>query len=239
MSKYSSVIIWLLAAGCAGSQGTRPDDTSAAKHEAAATQEEQNAEAHAHRYEPAAGKDQTRCESLTQVGLTCWTSRVNPTAQHLKDVARHRELAAQHRAAAHALRQAEAQACAGIDAEDRDVSPFFHREDIVSVATVETGPPGTIYTTAKQPNGARFVFRAVPGLTSEWLQRQVNCHVARAAALGHDVAEMSYCPLMLKNVRASVSSVGDGLAVEVTSNDAEIVKEIQRRARALAPDGEP
>ena len=68
-------------------------------------------------------------------------------------------------------------------------------------------------------NGADIVFRAVPGMTPEWLQRIVDCHLARAAAVGHDMPEMSYCALMLKNVTGQVTSTGNGFAVAVTSQD--------------------
>jgi hypothetical protein len=125
-----------------------------------------------------------------------------------------------------------AQACAGIDEDDRDMSPFYHREDIASVsAAEETITAGKGSSTRK--SGARIVFRAVPGLTAEWLQREVDCHIARSAALGHSMPEMAYCPLVMKDVKAKVSSTGDGFAVEVTSADPKMVEEILRRAQAL------
>jgi hypothetical protein len=49
--------------------------------------------------------------------------------------------------------------------------------------------------------------------------------------------EMSYCPLVLKNVSAKVSSTGSGFAVDVTSDDQDTVKEIIRRANALVTPG--
>lgn len=86
--------------------------------------------------------------------------------------------------------------------------------------------------------GATVVFRAVPGMTAEWLQRVVDCHLARAAAVGHDMPEMSYCPLMPNGVKAKVTSVGNGFAVNLSADDAATVAEIQKRAQALAPGGE-
>jgi hypothetical protein len=87
----------------------------------------------------------------------------------------------------------------------------------------------------KKTVGVQVVFRAVPGMTAEWLQRLTNCHLARNAAVGHEAAssEMSYCPLTLNDVRATVRSVGDGFTVIVRSDDPKTVKEILRRSDSL------
>jgi hypothetical protein len=218
----------LAAFGCASSQGTEPEDMSAAQHEQAAGAEEVASEEHEGQYDPAATAEQTRCAKAV-----CWTSDTNPTEQHKADLGRHRELAGKHRAAAQVLRDAEARACAGIPDEDRDVSPFYHREDITSVSELKSTTArgkAQIESTA----GARAVFRAVPGLTAEWLQREVDCHLARAAAVGHEMPEMEYCPLVLKGVLAKVSSTGDGFAIDVTSADVEVAKEATRRMEAAA-----
>ena len=81
--------------------------------------------------------------------------------------------------------------------------------------------------------GSTVVFRALPGMTAEWLQRVVDCHVARSAAAGFDMPEMSFCPLELKDVKATVASTGDGFAVNVSSENPATVAEIQKRAQAL------
>jgi hypothetical protein len=161
---------------------------------------------------------------------------VNPTAEHAKDEAHHRELAAQHRAASEALRTAEASACAGIPEEDRDLSPFDHPEDIRSVSKVsEELKIGK--AVSPRTAGAEVIFRAVPGLTAEWLQRVVDCHLARNAAIGHEAAsaDMPNCPLTVRGAQASVRSVGDGFAVTIRSTDSAAAAEIQRRAESLKP----
>jgi hypothetical protein len=56
-------------------------------------------------------------------------------------------------------------------------------------------------------------------MTTEWLQRSVDCQLARNAALGHVVPEMPDCPLIPNGVEAHVRSVGNGFAVEIKSND--------------------
>jgi hypothetical protein len=83
--------------------------------------------------------------------------------------------------------------------------------------------------------GATIVFRATPGLTVEWLQRIVDCHLARNSAVGHDMPEMAYCPLVPRGAQAKVRSVGDGFAVDVRADDAETAEEIWRRAQQISP----
>ncbi len=216
---------------CGGNQGTQPHDMSQAQHEQAAQQEEQVAGGHGEQHDPSATEETKTCGGRG----ACWTSSSNPTAQHKEDAAKHRELAAQHRAASADLAQAEAKACVGIDDDDRDMSPFYHREDISSVTPLQTYAGGTGKQRVVKANGATVVFRALPGLTAEWLQREVDCHIARASSMGHNMSEMSYCPLMLKGVTAKVSSTGSGFAVEVSSEDSTTAKEILRRAQALGP----
>jgi len=217
-----------LLLGCAADPGTKPHDMSAAQHDAAANQEMQAASGHAEQHDPAATKQSTECAGRAG----CWTSVSNPTAQHGDDAKRHRELAQKHRAASAALVDAEARACVGLSEDDRDMSPFHHREDIESVSPlveeVKTGKG-----TTKKEVGATIVFRAVPGLTAEWLQRVVDCHLARAAAVGHDMPEMPYCPLVPKGAKAKVTSVGNGFAVNVSADDAATIAEIKKRAETL------
>lgn len=227
-----------VALGCGPAAGTQPHAMSAKEHEAAASQEEQSGEGHGEQYDPQASATQKKCGPARGGGRAgggaCWTSQTNPTAEHSKDAERHRELANQHRAASEALKTAEASACSGVPEEDRDMSPFAHREDIRSVSPVreevKIGKAAT-YRTA----GAEIVFRAVPGMTVEWLQRVVDCHLARNAAIGHEMAaeEMAYCPLTPRGAQASVRSVGDGFAVVIRADDDNASKEILRRAESL------
>lgn len=215
--------------GCGGTSGARPHDMSEAQHEQAASKEESAAQAHEEQYKPEAKEAKPACTPADRI---CWSSMENPTAEHQHDADMHRKAAADHRAAAQALRDAEAKSCAGIPDEDRDMSPFSHREDIASVSEhVVESQVGKIK--GKKTTGADVVFRAVPGMTAEWLQRIVDCHIARASAVGNEMPEMTYCPLVLKNVSAKVTSTGTGFDVAVTSDDPDTAKEIVRRAKAL------
>lgn len=233
-SGFTIGLLSVLICGCGGTTaGAQPHDMSQAQHEAMASKEESTAAGHAEEYKPAASETKEECSPAKRI---CWTSTTNPTEPHKEDAEKHRKMAADHRAAAQALRDAEAKACSGIPDDDRDTSPFNHREDISEVKEhvidVHVGKG-----TEKKTTGADIVFRAVPGMTAEWLQRIVDCHLARASAVGHDMPEMSYCPLVLKNVTAKVTSTGSGFAVAVTSDNADTVKEILRRANALAGHG--
>lgn len=222
----------LVALACGPAAGTQPHDLSVPEHEAAAAQDEQQASGHAHQHDPSATQQREQCSAGK--GRVCWTVVSNPTAEHIKSAEEHRALAAQHRASSQALSNAEAQACAGLAEEDRDTSPFAHVADIASVSQLKEE-----YAVGKNKEtreaGATVVFRAAPGLTEEWLQRIVNCHLARNAAVGHDMAEMPYCPLVPKGAQASVRSVGDGFAVDIRSEEPATAAEIWRRAQQLSP----
>lgn len=232
-----ALILALLPQGCAGAPGTQPHDMSASQHEAAASQEESLASTHAAQHDSAATTTIEKCRSARGKGSgepICWSSTTNPTERHRRDAEEHRKIAEQHRAAAQALQSAEEKVCGGIAQEDRETSPFYHREDIVRAERLEETRPvkGGGFPELK---GATVVFRAVPGLTAEWFQRLIDCHIARNAALGHDTPDMAYCPLALKDVTARVTSTGDGFAVEVRGSDRAGAEEILRRARALLP----
>lgn len=221
---YTPTLLLSIAACATTAEGTKPHDMSTAQHEAAAAREEAAAEAAAS--ESGAGQS---CGDKV-----CWTSVANPSEQNNADAKHHEELAEQHRAAAEALRAAEAEACAGIDEADRVTSPFFHREDIINVTKAEV-PVNEGQDVVSVFAGGTAEFRAVPGMTVQWLQRLVDCHQARAASVGYSMPEMNYCPLMLKDVTATVTPAHGAFAITVTSKDGETAEEIWRRMSALAP----
>lgn len=208
---------------------------SAASHETTAAREELEAKEHEQRYDPAARQRADKCRGVStakeaMASEPCWSSVTNPTAEHLKHAEDHLARAAEHRAASQALRDAEARACVGVPTADRDESPFDHREDITRVDPLYVKEGGKL--PLQRLEGAVVVFRAVPGMTAQWLQRVVDCHLARNAALGHDVPEMSYCPLVPKGVSATVNPSQSGFAIEIRSDDPATAKEILRRAEA-------
>jgi hypothetical protein len=209
--RHGSIVAVFIAAGCAS--GPQPHSMSAAEHDRAARAEEVAAACG----RPAGGD---------LASAPCWTSNRGSVDEH-------RAMAARHRAESAALRNAEAQACVGITESDRNMSPFEHAADIVSVEPYiqeeRIGDSGV----TKREAGAIVIFRAVPGLTAEWLQRLVDCHLARNAALGHLVPEMPNCPLVPRGVTASVRSVGNGFAVEVEGRDPDTAHAILARSQRL------
>jgi hypothetical protein len=200
---------------------------AAQEHGATAARHRAEGEEHAAEYDPAASKTRERCIHSRR-GVTddpCWVSIVNPTREHLAQEKEHRRAAEEHRSASAALREAEERACTKLSPADRDMSPFEHTEDISSVM-----PLGD----SAEPLGVRVGFKSVPGLTAGRLQRLVDCHMARAAALGHSVPEMPDCPLVPKGVRANVATTTAGLVVEIRSDDPRAARESVARAMRLA-----
>jgi hypothetical protein len=214
----NAVLVSTVVVGCAT---VRPEDHTVAEHEAIAAKEEKEAATLSQQCQQGAFAD----------GGVCWTSVMHPSSEQLMRAARDRQMAMEHLAAARALRDAETQACVGIADRDRHQSIFFHREDITGVE--ELYRSGDISPDAHERIGARVTFRAVPGMTTEWLQRVIDCHQARNAAVGWDMPEMSYCPLALRGAHGTASPTRDGFAISVRSDDPDVVAEIVKRAKAL------
>ncbi len=222
-------VVFTALAACAATPGAKPSDMSAVQHEEMAKQEDTASKAHLAQFDPTAKSGTKTCSG--KGNQICWTSEENPTVEHAAEWQKHEKAAADHRAASQALRDAEARTCVGISDVDRDMSPFDHREDISGVDEVRgpagrKGPPPRI-------EGSVVHFRAVQGMTSQWLQRVVDCHLARNAALGNEVADMPNCPLVPKGAIATVSGTATGFDVTIRGNDPAAVDEIGRRARTL------
>jgi hypothetical protein len=221
----------LLASACAPGTGRQP--TLSAGSHAIAAEGQDDFNTSESRKDPDGLSDGTPCGEPV-----CWTTTSNPTLEQAEQMAELRNSAAMFRERGRALGDAEERACAGLEPQERDVSPFYHRDDIVSVRTssekARTGK-GSFVRAA----GARVEFRAVPGLTAERLRLEVSCQMARAAAAGYDMPEASYCPLWLSGIEAAVFDMGRGFAVEITAEDAQTVEEILRRAFALLNSRDP
>lgn len=230
-----SLLPALLLAGCAArNPGARPHDMAADEHEATAATHDAAADAAAANYDPAATETHRNCGG-GKGAHPCWTVVTNPTEAWLAEAADHRKMAAEHRAASEALRAAEDAACGGLDEDERAISPFeWAAADIVNVE------PYSLNRGGKQPDdhlvGAVVTVRAVEGLTTEWLQRVTDCHLARNAAVGHDMPEMPDCPLVPKGASVTVTSTGTGFALAIRSGDEEAAADILARARRLLLD---
>lgn len=230
----------VFAAGCGGTPGAAPHDMSVAGHEHAAEAADAAATQHASQYDPAAQGSKTRCSSgQKDTGVQpCWTEETNPTKEHLADAERMRKAAADHRAASQALRDAEASACAGLSETDRDTSPLLRGGDVARVDELRSAM-GAIKGNPARVVGASVTIRAVPGLTKEYLQRLVSCHVTRNSAMGHAMPEMAACPLAVKGATATVESADGAFRVDVRGDDDAAAAEILKRARAQKPTAVP
>jgi hypothetical protein len=120
----------------------------------------------------------------------------------------------------------------GIPAAERAASPLDRPDQLRSVEAIHVTTPSGKFTTTRLV-GARVVLLAQPGMTAEWLQRILDCHLAHMAAAGPAAAHAHACPLSLPGVSASVTSVGDGFAVDVVADDVETAKLVLARAEAI------
>ncbi|MBL9100943.1 MAG: hypothetical protein JNL82_08295 [Myxococcales bacterium] len=218
-----------LFVACASS-GTRPHAMSAPAHDVqAAAHERAAAQADAQ-----VGRPEIRswCSERRLGAQVCWTSVRDASEEYRRLAEEHRRTAAKHRAASSALRDAESRFCVGIDADDRDISPFAHVEDIASVEPLWE-PNTVVKTSTARLAGAIVVFRAVPGLTRDRLQAVIDCHVARNAVVGHDEPSMAGCPLQPAGVRATVEGSEGGLVVYLRADDAPTADEVLSRAQRV------
>lgn len=232
--KLAPLALTCLMGACAP-PSTLPADMSTAEHEASADVEDRAVEEHA-----SGGDDGSvsagSCGSAAgaeMVGSPCWSTDEHAGVDRRTAMLEHRELAAAHRAAAENLRDAEARACVGLSDDDRDMSPFEHRLDIAS--SVELYDEVLVgRETTRRLVGATIVFRPVRGLSSAWLERVLDCHLARNESLGHDVPEMPTCPLVPAGVTVNVRPVGTAFAVDVRAEGEAEAQEVLRRAQLLA-----
>lgn len=198
---------------------------SVAEHQQEADRHEQEAEKQQSLYRPEANNPNAQplqCFDQPLAGVPtdgtediplmrpCWTVDTNPTANHKRAAEAHLRAAAEHRAKAAALLGAEKQSCRGMGEQEISHSPFYHRDDILSVKPYREG---------HTLRGAVVLFRRVPGLTAAWMRRAIACHQARAAVMGYSRTFMSYCPLMLEGVAASVDDTPAGIRVTLRSKD--------------------
>lgn len=215
------VVALTLLACSPATPGAKPSDMSASDHARAAAEHDRAATF------PPAGTE--TCSGGRVVDPTvsgaCWTQGDDQTEAH-------RRMAADHRAASAALREAEAKACVGVGPNDRDESPLAHRADLLGVEPLLSRTSSSRGPTA-HTDGVTIFIRAVPGLTAEYLQRLVSCHLARNASMGFAMDEMSFCPLAVKGASATVASAAGGFRVDVRGDGDAATKEILLRANAL------
>jgi hypothetical protein len=229
----------LLAVAACGGRQEQPERLSVAQHESAARRHEQEAAMHERAYQQSRAGESSPLQCYDQhtldpesggepmhVAAPCWTSVQKPSRHQLDEARADRKEAARHRAVAASLMRAERDACKGLGDQELTHSPFFHRADILSVEEVRVDG---------ELQGARVLFRKVPGLDAPWMRRAVGCHQARAAAMGYDPKVMSYCPLMVAPTSATVEDLGTAIAVTLIGRrDWEIAAIVGRAEELVA-----
>jgi hypothetical protein len=235
-----SIALVLLAA-CAGPASVSPPrPLGVAEHRAEADDHDARAARHAAAAaEHAEGRNGYACgdtvlaDQLTsggerlQLAVPCWNTDVEASFEHRRAAARERSEAARHRSQARALEQVERDRCAGLSPAELDHTPFWHRGDIARVERLADG--ATL-------RGARVTFKAVRGLDGSWLEHALQCHRARAAAVGWDSRYMGYDPSLLPGVTTTVVATNDGLTVEIRAADADVAAVVAGRTEALLTD---
>jgi hypothetical protein len=121
----------------------------------------------------------------------------------------------------------EQAACAEVPEADRDQGPFAHRDRIVAVEELQEKANTKV---APHPVGAAVYVRATPGMTQQWLDRIIECHVAHRAAAGlAPDADSPFVP----DAQISVSSRAGSFRVAITSNDVDTARTVIAKAERL------
>jgi hypothetical protein len=78
-----------------------------------------------------------------------------------------------------------------------------------------------------------IVLAQVPGLSADSMQKSLDCHLARNAAVGFSASEMPFCPLASKGIHAVARESKGRVTVEITAGDSRAAEEVLRRSRLL------
>lgn len=132
---------------------------------------------------------------------------------------RERAEAARDRKIAANLAEAELHSCKGIPEREREHSPFAHRSAIASVTP--------------QPHGVAIAFKPVNGLSAAWMERAIQCHQARFAALGNPIDYLPGDPTLVPGAHVSVTAEGKVLTVLIETPDADGSALALQRAQEL------
>lgn len=185
--------------GCATTSGARPEDMSAKAHEEEAAREAEKAEKHAAKYDPNAPGGVGADEAFEGVDF-------NPTESHNIQAQRHSQHAADHRAAAEALRSAEEEACQSIAIESRSWCPLL----------------GPVVAAENTRDGVRISIKE--GTDVEEMVARVRCHIAYGNTQGRE--GMDRCPLYIEDVE--VEQTGPS-TIELSVKGKAKVRELQKR----------
>ncbi len=115
--------------------------------------------------------------------------------------------------------------CDGLAPRDIERSPFSHRREIVEVVPYREGG---------EVRGARIVFKAVHGLSADWMRHAIACHQARYKSFARIDPLLPGDPTLVEGTTATVSEHGDVIDVLVTADSAHGGRVALARAEELA-----
>jgi hypothetical protein len=213
--RFAEAIVWIalvlgaagLIVGCAAAQ-PKPDDMSAIAHRREAARDQDAAARERAKYDPHAVAVARIADGRTDVGVTDYAATYNPTKTHLDKAARLEKHARQHAEAAAELEHFEEAECGSLSPRVRAACP------VLSAIAIEVRPDG-IRLFLKDPSTAADTIALM------------KCHLAYARTRGFERAPD--CPLYLRGVEISA----DGRAVDVTSRDSAVAREIVQRGFEL------
>ncbi len=240
MRANTSILLVTLVAACAGSAPApeRPKsyrehmDEAAAHERDAVTHEAMAADAeragrgsasYACGNQPLSDQTTSGGERVTS-WVPCWSVSHDASAAHDAAAERLREEARQHRAVARNLLDVERTFCTGLPADELTHTPLYHRHDIAGVEPYREGG---------ELAGARITFKAVPGLSPDYLSHALLCHRARMATLGYPTTYMAYDPAMLVHTHLAVDDQGGPIVVTIRADDDVTAAAVWSRAQAL------
>lgn len=126
----------------------------------------------------------------------------------------------------------EAEACAGVSPQERDVGPLVDRTAIERVSELrERSVSGKVVSHLVR--GAEIVVRPQPGMTRVWLARVSRCHAVRHATT--ILPDRGTDPLAVTRAEVTVREGETAFVIAIRADDDEAAAEIVRRARALLP----
>ncbi len=232
---YRVVLVGALGA-CAGTIGS-PPPASYDEHVVAAERHDQAAQQHegaAAVAEARVGPEAYVCgdgvlnDQLTTGGLPvttwnpCWNGEEEAALRQLDAAEHERRAAERERHAAQELIDAERVACAKVSPEEREHSPFAHRQEVMAVLPERAGG---------ELRGVRVVFSRVRGLTADWMRDSIACQQARWAMSGEDPALMPDDPTLVAGAQTTVFDQDGQVVVVVTADSPAVARVALARAR--------
>lgn len=192
--------------GCASTPGARPEDMSAQAHEEEAAKQAREAQGHDAQYDPTATRTGVGGGVTSGSDFPTYEAPFNATEGHRVAAEKHRKHAADHSAAADALKRFKEDACEGIAPDSRASCPLL----------------GPVVAVDEIPTGVRISLRQ--GTDVEALVEHIRCHLAFGNTRGRE--GMDRCPLYLPGIQ--VHRVGT-LVVELSTLDHASVRPLQQR----------